>query len=114
MRWAAGVLLLAVGLAVGAGGPLSEAHEGHEIISEEEAYAEGRELIELLVRRGRVPETWRAALPERAALEMVEGVEEWHLVFRNDAEADTLRRRLYVFLNYDGQVLAANFTGKTD
>ncbi len=107
-------LFLAVGLAFALGVSPADPHEGHEIISEEEAYSKGLELIGLLVRRGRVPETWREARPERASLEMVEGVEEWHLVFRNEAETDPLRQQLYVFLNYDGQVLAANFTGKTD
>lgn len=92
----------------------ARSHGGHAVIPQEEAVAKGQELLALLVGRGKVPATWSSATLERASLEMVDEIEEWHLVFRNDTEPDEGKRRLFVFLNYDGQVLAANFSGKTD
>ncbi len=105
--------LLLLALLAGPGVSSSWSHGGHAVISQEEAVAKGQELVGLLVGRGKLPATWASAALERASLELVEGLEEWHLVFRNDAEAEEGRRRLFVFLNYDGQVLAANFSGKT-
>lgn len=98
-------------LAAAAGPALG--HAGHETIPEEQAVVQGRELIGLLVKRGKLDASWGAASLEGAALELPEGIDRWHLVFRNDREADPARRRLHVFLNYDGQFLGANFTGES-
>jgi len=106
-----GWVALVLGLLVAA--PVSRAwgHGGHAVVPQEEAVAKGRELVGLLIGRGKIPGTWSEARLEKAALVLVDGLEEWHLVFANEAPPEEDRRRLYVFLNYDGQVLAANFTG---
>ncbi len=114
MRTRLGCAVLLVGLATVVPVAPAWSHGGHAVIPQEEAVAKGQELMALLVGRGKIPESWSGAVLERASLEMVDDLEEWHLVFRNDAEGEEGRRRLFVFLNYDGQVLAANFSGKTD
>ncbi len=109
-RWFGRVVLLLGWLSTAPVLP-AKAHEGHPVISEEAAVALGRELVGRLVARGKLPETWTQARLEAATLALVDALEEWHLVFANDAVREPDRRRLYLFLNYDGQVLAATFTG---
>lgn len=104
-------VLVLLGCLMAAPLPRVWAHGGHAVIPQEEAVAIGQELVALLVARGKIDGTWAETQLEKASLELVDELEEWHLVFVNHTEPDEGRRRLYIFLNYDGQILAANFSG---
>lgn len=93
---------------------LVHAHGGHELISDEAARARAMDAVTLLVDRSKLDASWKKATVVSSEMIYVDGIEEYHVVVENPAEADPAKRRLYVFINFDGQLLAANFSGKTD
>jgi hypothetical protein len=93
---------------------IAAAHAGHVTISEEAARTRALDAVTLLVDRGKLDDSWREAKVSSSEMVYFEGIEEWHVVVENPAEPDPAKQKLYVFINYDGQLLAANFSGRSD
>lgn len=61
---------------------------------------------------GKIEGSWKGARQEK--LEQVDGKKgkEWRVTFRNPEAKEKGKEALYVFLSLQGNVLAANFSGK--
>ena len=93
---------------------LATAHAGHVTLSEEAARLRALNAVSLLVERGKLNVSWSEAEVSSSEMVYFEGIEEWHVVVENPVEADPAKKKLYIFINYDGQLLAANFSGKSN
>ena len=65
-----------------------------------------------LVAGGKVDKSWLAIKP--STLEQIDGQrgKEWKVMFKDPAAADKTKEILYMFLTVQGNLIAANFTGK--
>lgn len=103
--------LLILAVLLGTGGSLAAHEGGHVTLEQDAAVRKGEEVVELLVRRGKLHGSWSGAALDAAELK-VTGPRQWHLTFRNDAAPAPEQRRLFIFLTADGQLLGANFKGE--
>jgi hypothetical protein len=65
-----------------------------------------------LVANGKIDKTWSTIKP--ATLEQVDGKKgkEWQVTFKDPAASDKSKETLYMFFTLQGNLIAANFTGK--
>lgn len=65
-----------------------------------------------LVAGGKIDKAWLAIKP--STLEQVDGKrgKEWKVTFKDPAAADKAKENLYMFFTAQGNLIAANFTGK--
>ncbi|MGK2899573.1 MAG: DUF6488 family protein [Burkholderiaceae bacterium] len=65
-----------------------------------------------LVTGGKIDNAWLAIKP--STLEQVDGKrgKEWKVTFKDPAAADKAKENLYMFFTAQGNLIAANFTGK--
>jgi hypothetical protein len=65
-----------------------------------------------LVAGGKIDKAWLAIKP--STLEQVDGKrgKEWKVTFKDPAAADKTKENLYMFFTAQGNLIAANFTGK--
>ncbi len=109
--------VLAMGLAVAlvAAAPAS-AHPGHglesEMTSRELAVSSATYVVQTMVERGVLDQSWRNIEPSNAQLRDRAGNTEWLVTFRNAAVAEPAHRTLYVILTPMGEYIAANYMGQ--
>lgn len=67
---------------------------------------------QVLVNSGKIDKSWSAIKP--SAPDQVDGEKgkEWRVVFKNPAVTDKTKDTLYMFFTPQGNLIAANFTGK--
>ena len=65
-----------------------------------------------LIAGGKIDKSWLAIKP--STLEQVDGKrgKEWKVTFKYPAAADKAKENLYMFFTAQGNLIAANFTGK--
>lgn len=108
-------LLLAFGLAFSVAAP-AFAHPDHDMFEAENprllALGSATYVVERMVQRSAIPESWANIEPTSAVLRQRNGADEWVVTFQNDAIANPAERTLYVMLTYSGVYIAANYTGQ--
>jgi hypothetical protein len=89
------------------------AHEGHkhETIDAVKAAVRGKEVVVMMVEKGKLEARWKLIEPQKTAIKKVKDRDEWEVIFENPAAKDKAKASLYVYLATDGDYKAANFTG---
>lgn len=92
------------------------AHPGHGLESEmtprELAVSSANYVVQTMIERGVLDQSWRNIAPSNAQLRDRAGNTEWLVTFRNAGVADPAHRTLYVILTPMGEYIAANYTGQ--
>jgi hypothetical protein len=108
-------LLLALAVTFAAATPAG-AHPDHDMYMQENprlmALGSASYVVEQMVEREAIPESWRGIEPSSALLRQRNGATEWVVTFRNEAIANPNQRTLYVMLTQTGVYIAANYTGE--
>jgi len=93
-------------------GPEGPGHRHYTIITSEQAVEEAAMVLQKLVERGKLAQSWSNVGPSSAEKKSFKKGPEWVVSFSNPAETVVDRRTLYVFVSLKGKVLAANFSGE--
>jgi hypothetical protein len=107
--------VLALALILGA--PTAHSHgddpsHSHSQITQKQAGEFARQVIAAMIRERAVGESWGKAALASATKKKRGRATEWVVVFNNAAEPDPAKRTLYVFLDLEGEYLAANHSGR--
>ena len=93
------------------GGHAHGAH-GHAHLDEKSAQEVATQVIDGLIVRKKLKQSWSKATFVKAYQKKFKNKEEWVLEYKNATEADAKKKILYIFLSDHGDYLGANFTGK--
>jgi hypothetical protein len=115
MRKMLSIAVAFLGLVLAA--PLASAHgddpnHSHDPITQRQAREFAKLVVAAMVRDKAVGESWSKATLTSASKKKRGRTSEWVVVFDNPAEADPAKRTLYVFLDLEGEYLAANHSGR--
>lgn len=93
----------------------ASAHPGHYEPGPEASIDELKQaavgVVEMLIKEGKLDDTWKGLSPESPLAEDFMGVQCWLVKVSNPKAADKDKRTLYVFFTEQGVPLGANFTG---
>jgi hypothetical protein len=78
-------------------------------ISIEKAKAIGIEQISNLIKRKKIDKSWTKAVFDKTEKKTFSGKKEWVVTFTN--EKGKKGKKIYIFLQLSGKMIAANFTG---
>jgi hypothetical protein len=84
----------------------------HQTVTEQQAIEFARVVVAAMVREKAVEESWNKAKLGTASKKKKGRAQEWVVTFTNAAATDPTKRTLHVFLDREGEYLAANFTGR--
>ena|SRR5688572_17424617 len=95
------------------GAPLALGHGvgGHHAIDEAEAKEKAVATVAELVAQGKVEAVWKTKQP-KVEKKRFGKKKEWVATFENAESKDLTKKRLYVYLDMEGEFVAANHTGK--
>jgi hypothetical protein len=111
----AAMCLMCLGLALAV--PVANAHgddpgHSHDQITQRQARDFAKRVVAAMVREKAVGESWNKATLTTASKKKRGRTSEWVVVFDNPAEPDPAKRSLHVFLDLEGEYLAANHSGR--
>jgi hypothetical protein len=100
-----------------AAAPAARAHgdkpgHTHHQITQKQAGEFAKLVVAAMVREEAVAPSWNKATLTSAAKKKRGHTTEWVVVFDNPAETDAAKRTLYVFLDLEGEYIAANHSGR--
>ena len=81
-------------------------------VSQDKAGENAAEIVAALVNRSKLDKSWESIKVSSVDKITVQGNPEWVVVFVNKSITDAKKQKLYVFLTFGGDYIAANFTGK--
>jgi hypothetical protein len=115
MRKLVSVAIFVIAFAVAA--PLARAHgddpsHTHNPITQQQAREFAKLVVDAMLREKAVGESWSKATVASADKKKRGRKTEWVVVFNNPAESDPAKRKLYVFLDLEGEYVAANHSGR--
>lgn len=97
------------------GGHSHDAHGGHSHhapVSQDKAQEKAFSMVHSFVKKKVIDKSWSSAKLDTIEKKMIQGKEEWLIVFTNTIIKDKSKEKLYVFLTLSGRYIAANYTGK--
>ena len=90
----------------------SNHHHAKKKVSQTTINSKAQKHIEVLIKKKKLPSSWRKATLLSSEKKRFKGRIEWLITFRNANAPDNAKKVLYMFFNVYGNFLAANFTGK--
>jgi hypothetical protein len=93
-------------------GPSGGGHSHGAPITSDQAAANARQIVEILVSKEKLDKSWSNIKPAETKQAKYARGPEWVVAFNNPAVSDAAKQTLYVFLTLQGDYVAANFSGK--
>jgi ABC-type protease/lipase transport system fused ATPase/permease subunit len=81
-------------------------------VNQDKAQSNAAEIVAALVKRNKLEKNWESIKASSVEKITVQDNSEWLVVFVNKSITDVKKQKLYVFLTFGGDYIAANFTGK--
>ena len=81
-------------------------------VNEEVAVANAQKVIDSLVKRKKLEQSWTKVQANSAEKVSFKGQPEWLVIFENKKIAEISRQKLHVFLSAAGEYIAVNYSGK--
>ena len=99
-----------------AGSGHSHAEHGHshdqKVVSEDNIKDIAKQKVNSLVKQKKIAKSWVNSPVDKMELAKVNYKKDWVVSFKNTKIAKENRQTLYVFVNRNGMVKGANYTGK--
>lgn len=105
------ILLSFSSLALAHPGSGEHTHAQPEAITQAEAQARARKLVEAKVSQGKLTEKWLDRPPTKTYESSFGHGPEWVVEFHDPKATDKKKRVLYVYMTVSGKSLGVNFTG---